>query len=179
MGRLSIAILLIVVLLTCSIVAGCGPTKGTAEWHLEQGNNFLQQGRYDEAIEEYTEAIRLDPQYALAYHNRGFAYDDLGQLERAIQDYDEAIRLNPQWAEAYNNRGWTYEEMGQYELAIEDYTEAIRLNPQYALAYANRAGAYTLLDMDSMAEQDFNRAVELGFNHDRLKEEIERLKRQR
>ena len=63
------------------------------------------------------EAIRLDPQYAIAYNNRGFAYDNLGQHERAIEDYDETIRLDPQYVKAYNNRGNAYYNLGQHELA--------------------------------------------------------------
>ena len=56
------------------------------------------------AIDDYDEAIRLDPQFASAYYNRGLAYQRLGQSERAIKDFNEAIRLNPQYAAAYNNR---------------------------------------------------------------------------
>ena len=57
------------------------------------------------AIEYLSEAIRLKPDYVVAYYNRGVAYDDLGQYQRAIQDSDTAIRLKPDYANAYNNRG--------------------------------------------------------------------------
>ena len=59
-----------------------------------EGTKLLDSGRYREAIPHFDEAIRLNPRYAEAYHNRGTAYDSLGQSKRAIQDYDEAIRLN-------------------------------------------------------------------------------------
>ena len=39
--------------------------------------------------------MHLDPQYALAYYTRGFAYQQLGQMQRANQDFDKAIRLGP------------------------------------------------------------------------------------
>ena len=58
MGRGFLVAPLVSVLLVSSILVGCGPAKGTAEWHLDQGNNFLDQGYYDEAIEEYTDAIK-------------------------------------------------------------------------------------------------------------------------
>ena len=58
-----------------------------------------------------TKAIRLDPQYAKAYNNRGLGYAELKQYERAIGDYDEAIRLDPKEARAYNNRGLGYAEL--------------------------------------------------------------------
>jgi len=53
-----------------------------------------QRGRLEETIARYGEAIRLDPQTASAYVNRGNAYSDLGRYQRAIQDFDQAIRLN-------------------------------------------------------------------------------------
>ena len=49
--------------------------------------------------------IRLKPDYATAYYNRGIAKDDLGQYFDAIADYDIAIRLKPDYATAYYNRG--------------------------------------------------------------------------
>ena len=71
MHRGYIVLLLVLLLLVAGILAGCGgSTKGTAEWHLDQGNNFAKQGRLQEAIADYDEAIRLDPQLALAYCNR-------------------------------------------------------------------------------------------------------------
>ena len=62
------------------------------------------------AIQDPKSAIRLDPQLALAYNNRGDAYRDLGRYQKAIQDYNEAIRLDPQLALAYNNRGDAYQD---------------------------------------------------------------------
>ena len=62
---------------------------------FEAGVALHQEGRLEEAIAAYDEAIRLDPQDAAAYNNRGNAYGDLGQPEKAIQDLDEAIRLDP------------------------------------------------------------------------------------
>ena len=80
----------------------------------------IKQGKSLEVIVEYNEAIKLDPQLAVAYINRGNAYDNLGQSERAIQDYDEAIRLDPQDTFAYINRGVAYYNLDQFERAIED-----------------------------------------------------------
>ena len=79
--------------------------------------------------ESIDEVIRLDPQEAKAYRNRGISYGRLGQHERAIQDYDEAIRLDPQDAKAYYNRGVAYQKLGQNGRGQRDINEAIRLDP--------------------------------------------------
>ena len=84
------------------------------------------------AIADYDTAIRLKPDYAKAYNNRGLAKDNLGQHLAAIADYDTAIRLKPDLAEAYYNRGIAKYNLGQYSAAIADYDTAIRLKPDLA-----------------------------------------------
>ena len=83
--------------------------------------------QYKRAIQDYAEAIRLDPQNASAYNNRGSAYDDLGQYERAIQDYDEAIRLDPQYADAYANRAIAHTILGEEVAAQKNLARAVEL----------------------------------------------------
>ena len=69
------------------------------------GLTFQEKGKYEEAIEHYDEAIRINPQHAVVYNNRGAAKGVLGKHKEAIVDYDEAIRISPQDAKAYYNRG--------------------------------------------------------------------------
>ena len=57
-----------------------------------RGIAYADLGQYQRAIEDYNEAIRLKPDYAMAYSNRGIAYSKLGQYQRAIEDYNKAIR---------------------------------------------------------------------------------------
>ena len=113
-------------------------------------------------ISYYDEAIRLNPQYAEAYNNRGIAKHTKNDLEGAIQDYDEAIRLNPQEANTYNNRGLAKFAKNDLEGAIQDYDEGIRLNPQEANAYSNRGIAkFAKNDLEG-AIQDYDEGIRLN-----------------
>jgi len=73
------------------------------------------------AIEYLNNSIKLQPDNANAYYNRGNAYYTLGQKQRAIEDWNEAIRLQPDYDGAYYNRGCAYSDLGQQQRAIEDY----------------------------------------------------------
>jgi tetratricopeptide (TPR) repeat protein len=75
----------------------------------------------------FNEAIRLKPDYALAFRSRGKARREQGDLEGAMQDFNEAIRLKPDYALAFHSRGKARREQDDLEGAMQDYTQAIQL----------------------------------------------------
>jgi tetratricopeptide (TPR) repeat protein len=124
----------------------------------------LARGQDDRAIDDYDHAIRLNPNDARAFSNRGNAYARKGQDDRAIEDYDQAIRLNPNLAEAFGDRGIAYSRKGQYDRAIEDFDQVIRLNPKDAEAFYNRGLALRELGQQARAAADFAKARQLNSN---------------
>ena len=128
----------------------------------DEANNSQEKSKYNQrAIEHFTNAIKLKPDYAETYKNRGVAYDFKGDYDRAIDDYSTMIKLTPNDAAAYNNRGNTYGNRGDYDLAIDDYTQAIKLKPRLAEAYNNRGTAYVQTGAIDSAIKDFDKAIEL------------------
>ncbi len=77
---------------------GCGER---AQDQIDRGAASFQQGDYDAAIDDFSEAIRLNPNSAIAYNNRGFSWARKGAHEKAINDYSEAIRHDPTLTFAY------------------------------------------------------------------------------
>ena len=98
-----------------------------AERHLDAGVRLRNDSRLEEAIAEYNEAIRLDPEYTGAYMNRGNVYHALGQHERAIEDYNQAIRIDPQDADAYVGRAMVHAVLGMDLEARQDIDRAAEL----------------------------------------------------
>ena len=139
-----------------------GPSSGGAEEHLNRGIAHSQNGEYDQAIANFTEAIRLDSTSAAAYFHRGNIHLQTGGVDDAIADYTEAIRLNPDVAVAYSNRGAAYGMTHQLDKSISDYNQAIRLNPQYVEAYVGRAGTYGKQGAPDKAIADCNEAIRLS-----------------
>jgi len=129
------------------------------------GQTTVEQKRiYEQAIADYTQAIRLDPNDASAYRSRGMAYSDKGDHDRAIADINQAIRLDPNATAAYNARAVVYNSKGDYDRAIADYTQAIRLDPNDAIAYYNRGLAYSNKKDYDRVIADTNQAVRLDPN---------------
>jgi tetratricopeptide (TPR) repeat protein len=95
---------------------------------FEQGHQADQYGDYQTAIRDYSEAIRLNPEYVDAYFCRGTLYRvTLHQYRKAISDYDEAIRIRPTLAYAYEYRGFAYKALGNNSQASEDFEQANKL----------------------------------------------------
>ena len=117
-------------------------------------------GGSKDCILAYDEAIRLKPDYAVAYNSRGVSKVALGRYDDAIADYDEAIRLKPDYATAYSSRGVSKVALERYDDAIADYNEAIRLGPD-ATAYTNRGILKALLARYDDAIADYNEAIRL------------------
>jgi tetratricopeptide (TPR) repeat protein len=142
-----------------------------------RGNVHLSNRNYDRAIDDYNEAIRLDPKFAIGFNNRGLAYQRKGQIDRAIEEFGEAIRLNPAYAMAVVNRANARRIKGRIDLAIEDSDRAIGLNRSLAAAFLARAWAYlekAQWDFDAYltegtyeerAIQDFNEVIRLDPNN--------------
>lgn len=130
------------------------------EW-FEQGYRHGEAQQSDDAIQCYTEAIRLQPDYVDAYHNRGLALYDSGKLEEAIRDYDETIRLKPDYASAYNKRGVAREAQGDVDGAIRDYSLAIQhvYKGEEHLPYNNRGNLFYNKGDFEKAIRDFNEAI--------------------
>jgi tetratricopeptide (TPR) repeat protein len=135
------------------------------DFYNAQGLEKADEGNFKGAIEDFNQAIRLNPNYAVAYICRGIAHSAIGDQKAAIEDYNQAIRLNPNYADAYNNRGNARSAIGDQKAAIEDYNQAIRLNPNYADAYNNRGNARSAIGDQKAAIEDYNQAIRLNPNY--------------
>lgn len=137
----------------------------TARDHFRRGLRADKGGHKQEAIQEYTKAIEMDPQYASAYNNRGILHKESGDHQKALEDYNKAIELNPNYAIAYLNRGNLYFDLGDFPKALQDYNKALELNPNYVIAYNNRGNLYRSLKDYLKAIEDYGKAIELEPNY--------------
>jgi superkiller protein 3 len=107
--------------------AAPGPSDALAHYNL--GNAYSAQGKLDEAVREYQEALRINPNLAEAHNNLGLAYSDQGKLDEAVRECQEALKINPNLAAAHLNLGLAYSRQGKLNEAIECYQGFSRLAP--------------------------------------------------
>ncbi|WP_420799385.1 tetratricopeptide repeat protein [Ktedonospora formicarum] len=120
---------------TSPAIASRSNTK--EEW-FSVGRDHQKAKRYEEALAAYDQVIRLDPNDADTYNNKGNALNALKRNEEALAAYDQAIRLNPRYAYACNNKGVALNDLKRYEEALAAYDQAIRLDPNDADTYYNK-----------------------------------------
>lgn len=113
------------------------------------------------AIELQTEAIRLMPHYARAYHDRGTRYWMLEEHGRAEEDYTAALRINPRFMPAYVNRSQMRARRGDMAGVIEDTTKVIEFDPAVEEAFLNRSYAHQALNDFHAALRDATEAIKL------------------
>ncbi len=99
----------------------------------------------EEALPDFNQAIRLNPEASEPYMLRARIYDDMGQVGRAVADYTQALQGNledSRRALALLFRGLDFRQQEEFDKAIADFSEAIRMDPLYEEAYYRRGGTY-------------------------------------
>ncbi len=130
--------------------------------YQRRGISYAEQGEYNKAIADFSQAIALNHDNADIYYNRGTSYARQGEYNKAIADFSQAIDLNPDSANAYHNRGDSYAEQGKHEKAIVDYDQEITLNPKDENAYYSRGNSYSEQGKYDKAIADFSQAITLN-----------------
>ena len=117
---------------------------------------------------------------AVAFYNRGTAYNAIRDYQDAISDFDNAIHFRPVFFEAFTNRGIAFDSLGSvlgasvafdnlgslfgnslHERAIQDFNQAIQLKPDYYLAFVSRGYAYANLGQYQRVVEDYDEALRL------------------
>jgi len=119
---------------TAIIQAGQDPPQKLAAAHNNRGVAYRLKGEYDRAMQDYEQAIRLNPDSANYYNNRGIIYRIKGDYDRAIADYDEALWLKSDYPAAFYNRALAYADKGEYDHALADFDVVMRFDARNALA---------------------------------------------
>jgi serine/threonine protein kinase/Tfp pilus assembly protein PilF len=134
------------------------------ENHFSRGKALLDDKSYDAAINEYTEAININPKSSDSFANRGEAYRKKQDLKLALHDFNEAIRLNKQNLFALTNRADVYCQSSDFDRAFADFNEIQKQKPDYDFLYEKRGACYETRGMYHQAIADYTKALTLDPN---------------
>jgi tetratricopeptide (TPR) repeat protein len=101
------------------------------------GITFTDQGKLNEAVACFRQALALKPDYAEVYNNLGNTLKDQNKLEEAIANYRRALALQPEYSEAHSNLGNVLKHQGKLDEAFISYRRALTLRPNYVEAHHN------------------------------------------
>ena len=152
-------------LLLFFIVAGCVSAPPVSHHEpseslnpeVTEGIELYNQGKYDDAIKHFDQAIREHHHDVAAIIWRGTAYYSKGFYDLAIADFTKAIKEDPDDPAAYVWRGSAYYSKGLYDKAIADFTKAIKEDPHHANAYGWRGTSYYHKGLYKEAIADYER----------------------
>jgi tetratricopeptide (TPR) repeat protein len=93
-------------------------------------NQYLSEGKTEDALAVFDEALSENPSYPSAFVGKAIALMELGRFDESRENFDRAIQLNEKLAAAYANRGILNDRAGKYREAVRDYRTAVELDPQ-------------------------------------------------
>jgi tetratricopeptide (TPR) repeat protein len=134
----------------------------------------------DKVIKGCTQLIKAgnanDDALAVAYFNRGNAFDDAGDHDGAIADYTQSIKFKPDYAQTYYNRGLSYNDKQDYASALADFAQAIKLRPDFGRAYYAQGRAYEGKGDFKQALGSFEAAAKIAPDNKSVQKKIAEMK---
>jgi FKBP-type peptidyl-prolyl cis-trans isomerase 2 len=136
-----------------------------AEEYFKKGVECHNEGRLDEAISYYQNAVKENPKLAQVYYNMGVALQQKGQVDQANTCYEVAIGLNQKFTEAHHNLGITFYHKKQFDEAIICFLRVLQLKPDHVGAYYNLGNIFFAKGQLSQAREYYQKTVSLQPDH--------------
>jgi lipoprotein NlpI len=143
----------------CTAIIESGEAK--AGQYNNRGVGYAKKGQYDQALQDYNQALSMEPDNAIILTSRGNLYVAKEQYDLAIEDLNRAIRINPGYANAFLIRSLVYINKGLDDEAISDLTQVIRLAPNSFPAFLGRGQLNFSVGQFMKAIEDLDQANRL------------------
>lgn len=143
--------------LTTSITQGVADARTFAH----RGDIYRCRGQFEEALQDFHQALRLHPGYAWALAHRGETYAAMHDYQAALVDFTQALACQPDYVWALAHRGVVYQRLHRYSESLMDLNNVLALKPDYVWALIHRAHLYALMRRYEEALVDADQVVAL------------------
>ena len=144
-----------------AVVFGLMQFQTDTQVALARGDALLSQGQLGEAIAQYRELVRTEPEFAQSYNGLGYALLTTGRAPEAVAPLRRALELQPDSAEAHSNLAFAFIQAGRSQEAVAPLRRAVELQPDYFEAHYNLAHALSALGQPHPAVRAFREALRL------------------
>jgi len=176
--KIVLVIIIIIFSIFClDIIGGLAEENNAIDHNISKsqelyyyGNTFYYQGKYEEAVDAYDQAISLNLKYIDAWFNKGLAFEAMGRNIESIEAYDEVIKFDPNYSKAFLEKGVIFIKLYRYKESIVQFDNALNINPNFAEAWYNKGVAlYHLKDYENSLIM-YNKFLDI--NHKKSKNKI-------
>ncbi|HED05761.1 MAG TPA: tetratricopeptide repeat protein [Ignavibacteria bacterium] len=126
-----------------------------------EGNKFLKEGKYQQAIGVYDKALKIQEDFR-TFYQRGVALKNTGKLKEAKDSFESSIKAKPDFALAYNALGGIYFAMGKYQKAADNFQKVVDMTKNKIVkekVQKNIAFAYAKLGDNAVSQGNPKKAI--------------------
>jgi tetratricopeptide (TPR) repeat protein len=128
--------------------------------NFQQGNEFLSQGKYEQAISKYDQILKMDNNSYEVWTNRGYALAGLGKYDEMLESCSAATEIDPKAIYAWNCQGEALKNLNRPELALIVFDKAIAITPKDPIFWINKSESLLSLKRFDEALETIDQAIE-------------------
>ncbi len=136
-------------------------STGNVIARVNLGGLYFKEGKLDQAVAEFQEALRVAPNCAIARNDWGLVLLRQDALDAAREQFETAVRVDPDYAEAHVNLGLVLERQGRFAESVVEYRAALRVDPENGLAHNDLGDALGRLGKLDEAVAETNEALRI------------------
>jgi serine/threonine protein kinase len=140
-------------------VSRTNPSTGATREKCRDGDQYLKQQQYSQALQAYEEALRLDSLNFHAWNGKGTALYKQGNYRKALEAYQRATEIEPGSAIAWVSAGLALNRLERHQQALVHFGRAIAIDAQYAAAWNGKADAQMDLTLPKEAQASYEQAL--------------------
>jgi tetratricopeptide (TPR) repeat protein len=133
--------------------------------HNNYGCALRENGKFELAVQNHIEALRIKPDYPAAINNLGMALKAQGKISEATEQWKKVLEFDPEHPSAHANLGLAMTEQGKYDEAIMHFNRALQTDPDFPDVHYILGNIYHWQGKFDAAIQDFNEELRIKPDH--------------